>query len=81
MKLIYRNSCRDAAKLIASYTSTDSNYQITRRLLHERHENKRCREQALLKAVWMHLGMKTESAVGLRKVLETVFFIEANFFG
>ena len=72
-KLNYLKVCLvgDAAKLIASVTITDANYSIAMKLLHERYENKRCIVQAHLKAIWTQPSMRSESAVGLRKILET----------
>ena len=49
----------------------DANYGIAMKLLHERYENKRCIVQAHLKAIWTQPPMRNESAVGLRKILET----------
>ena len=58
----------DAAKLIASVTITDANYAIPMKLFHERYENKRFIVQAHSKAIWTQLPMRSESAVGLRKI-------------
>ena len=41
------------------------------KLLHERYENKRCKGQAHLRAIWTQLLMRGESAVGLGKIRET----------
>ena len=72
-KLNYLKVCLvgNAAKLITSVTITDANYGIAMKLLHERYENKRCIVQAHLKAIWTQPPMRNESAVDLRKILET----------
>ena len=41
------------------------------KLFRKRYENKRCIVQAHLKTIWMQLPMRSVSAVGLRKTLET----------
>ena len=72
-KLNYLRACvkGDAAKLISSISITDANYSIAMRLLAERYDNKRSIVQAHLKAIWSQSAIKTESASGLRKLLET----------
>ena len=72
-KLNYLKICLvgDAAKLTASVTITDANYSIAMKLFHERYENKRCIIQAHLKAIWTQPSIRSDSAVGLRKILET----------
>ena len=61
----------DAAKFISSSTITDTNYTIAMRWLQERYENKRSIVPAHLQVNWSQPSMKTESAFGLRKILET----------
>ena len=61
----------DSAKLISSITITDSNYTIAMDLLIERYENKRSVVQAHFQKIWGQPNMRSESATGLRKILET----------
>ena len=72
-KLNYLKACvkGEAAKLISSVTITDSNYKIAWDLLHDRFENRRSIVQAHLQAIWSQSSLRTESSIGLRKLLET----------
>ena len=71
-KLNYLNACvnGEAARLISSISITDANYNIPFALLKDRYENERSIIQAHLQAIWSQPVLKTESAFGLRKLLE-----------
>ena len=72
-KLNYLRACvkGDAAKLISSISITDANYSLAMRLLTDRYDNRRSIVHAHLKVIWTQPCIKTESAIGLRKLLET----------
>ena len=70
--LNYLKACvkGEAARLISSISITDANYNIALTLLKHRYENERSIIQAHLQAIWSQPVLKTESALGLRKLLE-----------
>ena len=70
-KLNYLKACKkgEAARLIRSISITDANYNIAFALLKDRYENKRSIIQAHLQAIWSQPVLKTESVLGLRKLL------------
>ena len=60
----------EAARLNSSNSIKDTNYNIALTLLKDRYENKRSIIQAHLQAIRSQPVLKTESALGLRKLLE-----------
>ena len=60
----------EAPRIISSTSITDANYNIALTLLKDRYENKRSIIQTHLQAYWSQPVLKTESAPGLRKLLE-----------
>ena len=61
----------DAAQIIPSLLVTDANYDIAKRKLEERYNNKRSIVKAHLAAIHALPAVKTESSVELRKLLES----------
>ena len=59
----------EAARLTSSISITYANHNIALTLLKDRYENKKSFIQAHLQAIWLQLFLKTESALGLRKLL------------
>ena len=60
----------EAARLISSISRNAANYNIASALLKDRYENRRGIFQSHLQAIWSQPVLKTESALGLRNLLE-----------
>ena len=61
----------DAAQIVSSLLVTDANYDIAKRKLEERYNNKRSIVKAHLAAIHALPAVKKESSVELRKLLES----------
>ena len=61
----------DAAQIVSSLLVTDANYDIAKRKLEERYNNKRSIVKAPLAAIHALPAVKKESSVELRKLLES----------
>ena len=61
----------DAAQIVSSLLVTDTNYDIAKRELEERYNNKRSIVKAHLAAIHALPAIKKESSVELRKLLES----------
>ena len=61
----------DAAQIVSSLLVTDTNYDIAKRKLEERYNNKRSIVKAHLASIHALPAIKKESSVGLRKLLES----------
>ena len=61
----------DAAQMVSSLLVTDANYDIAKRKLKERYNNKRSIVKAHLAAIHALPAVKNESSVELRKLLES----------
>ena len=61
----------DAAQIVSSLLATDANYDIAKRKLEECYNNKRSTVKAHLAAIHALPGIRKESSVELRKLLES----------
>ena len=61
----------DAAQIVSSLLVTDANYDIAKRKLEERYNNKRSIVKAYLSAIHALPAIKRESNIELRKLLES----------
>ena len=61
----------DAAQIVSSLLVTDANYDIAKRKLEERYNNKRSIVKAHLASIHALPAIKKESSVELRKLLES----------